>query len=87
MLTQLYPGKGRASLAQVFLFICLWVVSGCATTEKHTEIALDSASSEVNRVDPYEGFNRSMYGFNMGLDKYLFKPVSDGYKFITPDLV
>ncbi|MGZ8188878.1 MAG: MlaA family lipoprotein, partial [Methylosarcina sp.] len=47
----------------------------------------DSASSEVNRVDPYEGFNRSMYGFNMGLDKYLFKPVSDGYKFITPDLV
>jgi phospholipid-binding lipoprotein MlaA len=87
MLTRLNPGKGQASLAQVFLFICLWVVSGCATTDKRTEIALDSAASEASRIDPYEGFNRSMYGFNMGLDKYLFKPVSDGYKFITPDFV
>jgi phospholipid-binding lipoprotein MlaA len=25
-----------------------------------------------------------MYGFNMGLDKYVLKPVSDGYKTVTP---
>ncbi|WP_371927968.1 MlaA family lipoprotein [Methylomonas rivi] len=28
-----------------------------------------------------------MYGFNMGLDKYLLKPVADGYKFITPNFM
>ncbi len=28
-----------------------------------------------------------MYKFNMRLDRYFFKPVSDGYKFITPDFM
>ncbi|WP_371927335.1 MlaA family lipoprotein [Methylomonas subterranea] len=38
-------------------------------------------------MDPYEDFNRSMYGFNMGLDRYVLKPVADGYKFVTPDFM
>ncbi|WP_371927918.1 MlaA family lipoprotein [Methylomonas rivi] len=28
-----------------------------------------------------------MYGFNRGLDKYFLKPVSDGYKWVTPDFM
>jgi len=87
MFTRLYSGKSRASLAQVFLVSSALMMTGCATTEKRVEASVDPVSAKASQVDPYEGFNRSMYGFNMGLDKYFFKPVADGYKFITPDFV
>ena len=34
-----------------------------------------------------EGFNRTMHGFNHHLDKWLLKPVTKGYKWVTPDPV
>jgi phospholipid-binding lipoprotein MlaA len=34
--------------------------------------------------DPLEGFNRAMWGLNMGLDKIIIKPVSSVYRAITP---
>lgn len=42
-------------------------------------------AEEVN-VDPWEGFNRAMFGFNDGLDKYALKPVTKGYVAIMPDV-
>jgi phospholipid-binding lipoprotein MlaA len=81
MFTSFYPGKSRAFLAITLL------IMGCASTEKRAEISANSALYETSRIDPYEGFNRSMYSFNMKVDKYLFKPVAEGYKFITPDVV
>ncbi len=44
---------------------------GCATTD--------------NKVDPYESFNRKVYGFNRALDKAVLQPVARGYQAITPD--
>ena len=37
--------------------------------------------------DPWEGFNRAMYKFNYGFDKYVFLPVVDTYRFILPKVV
>ena len=51
-------------------------LAGCATTG-NTEHA-------VNKDDPYENFNRSMYGFNDKLDDYVGAPVSKVYNKITP---
>lgn len=34
--------------------------------------------------DPWENFNRSMYGFNSALDKAILKPVAIGYRDVTP---
>lgn len=59
---------------------------GCASTEKVSNSSLATAPT-VSPSDPYEGFNRPMYDFNMGVDKYLLKPVADGYKFVTPDFM
>lgn len=42
-------------------------------------------AEEVN-VDPWEGFNRVMFGFNNGIDTYALKPVSKGYKAVMPDV-
>lgn len=52
------------------------LLSGCATT----------TSGPANPADPYESFNRSIYSFNEGVDKAVFKPVATAYKTVTPRL-
>ena len=55
------------------LFIAFLFSSGCTTLD-----------GPPNPDDPYESFNRSMFEFNEGADKYAFKPVAQGYDFIMP---
>ncbi|BBB26833.1 MlaA family lipoprotein [Amphritea japonica] len=40
-----------------------------------------------NEIDPWQGFNRSVFEFNEVLDGYLLKPAAQGYQFVTPDIV
>jgi phospholipid-binding lipoprotein MlaA len=53
----------------------LSLLFGCATVPAGT----------VN--DPFEGFNRSMFSFNDGLDKVILKPAATVYQAITPKFV
>jgi phospholipid-binding lipoprotein MlaA len=55
------------------LFVMSIVCTGCATPGSTTG------------HDPWIGMNRSIYGFNDGLDRGVVKPVAQGYKKITPD--
>jgi phospholipid-binding lipoprotein MlaA len=34
--------------------------------------------------DPFEGWNRAMFSFNQNADKYVLKPVAEGYEVVTP---
>lgn len=45
-----------------------------------------SPSAERTRHpdDPWEPFNRRMFAFNEGVDRYFLKPVAKGYQAITP---
>jgi phospholipid-binding lipoprotein MlaA len=36
-------------------------------------------------ADPYEGFNRQMFAFNNGVDKYAIGPAASAYKTVTPE--
>jgi len=45
------------------------------------------AGVEPSPRDPWEPFNRSVFEFNEGLDKYLLKPVVAAYRFILPEIV
>ena len=45
------------------------------------------AGVEPSPRDPWEPFNRSVFEFNEGLDKYLLKPVVSAYRFILPEIV
>ena len=56
------------ALASTMLF------AGCATVDPEYR----------DPRDPMEGFNRSMYKFNEGLDNAVLKPIAKGYKAITP---
>lgn len=38
-------------------------------------------------ADPYEGVNRSIHSLNVGLDRVLLRPVSQGYDAVAPALV
>ncbi len=40
----------------------------------------------IENYDPWEGWNRGVYKFNYGFDKYLFLPLVKGYEFITPEV-
>ncbi len=35
--------------------------------------------------DPWEGYNTTMFAFNQGVDRYVLKPVAQGYHWIVPD--
>ena len=35
--------------------------------------------------DPFEGFNRAMFGFNEGVDNAVLKPIATGYRTVMPE--
>ncbi|MDT7043136.1 VacJ family lipoprotein [Candidatus Nitronereus thalassa] len=45
----------------------------------------DEKSSEVVS-DPWEGFNSSVFDFNLGLDRRIIRPVARGYHTVMPDV-
>jgi len=56
------------------LIIFSTIISGCA-----------SVNGPADPRDPLESYNRAAYEFNDGFDRYLLKPVAEGYEAITPD--
>jgi phospholipid-binding lipoprotein MlaA len=64
----------RAKFALLSLFLMLFIASSPATAD-------DSGP------DPWEGFNRSVFEFNETLDKYVAKPVAQGYQVVTPQFL
>ena len=58
------------------------LMSGCMTTPKAVRTSTPDLNQEI--YDPFEGFNRKVFGFNEGLDKYVINPVTKGYKAILP---
>jgi phospholipid-binding lipoprotein MlaA len=36
--------------------------------------------------DPWEGFNRAIFGFNLKVDRYVFKPIATVWDTVLPDL-
>lgn len=82
--------------AVFILFVMLTLlVSGCATEHvivEQTPVAeqeapLVEAEPEVNEKDPYEGFNRAMYGFNEKVDTYVADPITTAYKWVFPQFI
>ena len=84
----------------ILLLIAVLALGACSTAPKQQGDAVIEPSFSADSVldndltylsdeisDPWEGFNRSIYRFNYRFDKYLFLPVVNGYKAITPDLL
>jgi len=50
-----------------------------------TACATAPAPAPGEIADPYEGFNRKMFAFNNGVDKYALGPAAEVYKTVTPE--
>ncbi|UTW46138.1 VacJ family lipoprotein [bacterium SCSIO 12696] len=66
---------------------CKLIGSMTLATVMLSGAAYGEDAKETPKRGALEGFNRAMHGFNSGLDKWLLKPVTKGYKWITPDPV
>ena len=44
-------------------------------------------SMPVETSDPYENWNRKVFAFNDAVDRWFLRPVAQGYRTVTPDLV
>ncbi len=83
----------RLNLSALMMIVLL--STGCAVNRASIpqEIPPMHTISEFNDqrfaevADPWEGFNRSMYGFNFYFDKFLFIPVVNSYEYVTPVFV
>ena len=79
-----YSGNRNAKIQQIISGLLIGAVislSGCATT------GVTEQQTITNEVDPYEHFNRKMFSFNDTVDDYVAKPISDTYKWITPQFM
>ncbi len=74
--------KEFSFLFAVLLMATSLLLTGCAGNK-----TIDSDAVEVSNTDPYEGFNRKIFGFNDTVDEYVAEPVSDAYLWVTPQFV
>ena len=66
------------SLKRLLALSLVALIMGCASIPAGVPPSPD---------DPWEPFNRSVFEFNEGLDKYVLKPVVSGYRFVLPEFI
>ncbi|WNW10857.1 VacJ family lipoprotein [Pseudomonas sp. DTU_2021_1001937_2_SI_NGA_ILE_001] len=49
--------------------------------------ALLPVAAQAAEEDPWEGVNRVIFRFNDTVDRYTFKPLAQGYQYVTPQFV
>jgi len=57
-------------------------LSACSTTPPVVRTTTPNLTADV--YDPIEGFNRGVYKFNEGADKFIISPLANIYDFILP---
>lgn len=62
-------------------------VAAAESTDAEMDALTETLPAEPVTADPWENVNRPIFGFNRRLDKYLLKPVSEGYHWALPESV
>ena len=73
----------RAQISRIVMVLLLSTVtaiSGCSTIQ-------NARGGPGQRLDPWEQWNRKVFGFNEALDEQVLKPVATGYANVVPQLV
>ena len=77
----------RGSLARwvaPWLLVVVALLSGCATIESTIQTVRGGPGQ---RLDPWENWNRKVFGFNEALDDKVLKPVATAYSNVVPSMV
>lgn len=79
--------RAGPALSAVWLLAALMGgLSGAAHAQIQPQIQPQTQAA-ANPRDPFEGFNRSVSGFNDAVDQAVLKPVAQGYQKVVPELV
>jgi phospholipid-binding lipoprotein MlaA len=67
----------------------LLALAGCASApaSKSEAGASAAAAAAPSPIDPWENWNRKVYGFNDSIDRAVLKPVAETYQKVVPSLV
>jgi phospholipid-binding lipoprotein MlaA len=91
--------KQRAGLARVVLVLAMLIsplavaeeasatVTAAPVVSASPAIPVEVMAAPANNPDPWEKFNRAIFKFNDGADRYVLRPVAKGYRAITPNAV
>jgi len=80
-------------LATCLAAIALSVTTGCATTTATTATSATGAPNvqapqpPASKDDPWERWNRKVYGFNEAIDAAVIRPVATAYEKVVPQVV
>ncbi len=78
------PQKKSINFFAPFVALLLLGAAGCATAPENDPEAL-AEWHEIN--DPIEPTNRAIFDFNLGLDRIIFRPLAEGYRWLFPDFL
>lgn len=67
--------------ARVLVLAAAVLLAGCASTNTNT--STDATRTSCTK-DPFEGFNRAMFGIHEGVDSVVLRPVARGYDAVVP---
>lgn len=62
---------------RALLLVVAALVGGCASVP----------ATSRHPADPWESYNRSVFEFNERVDRYVLKPVAEGYVAVTPEVI
>lgn len=64
-------------------------VSDSRSSDGRSDVTQDAAElyGDVDVRDPWERYNRRIYGFNNVVDKYVLRPLAIGYNELVPEVV
>jgi phospholipid-binding lipoprotein MlaA len=53
--------------------------------DEYDELYFEEEAPQDDERDPLEGFNRAMFSFNDGVDRYVLEPAATGFDYVVPD--
>jgi phospholipid-binding lipoprotein MlaA len=80
-----YFSRRLASSVASLAFLVLW--SHAAVAQNVQEPMDPAKAPKVSEDDPFESWNRKVFAFNDGVDRWFLRPVAKAYRTVTPDLV
>ncbi len=78
----------RRRVSLLLITLTFTVVYGqTALAQNMQEPVIQSETTAIYTDDPFENWNRKVFAFNDGLDRWFLRPVASAYRTVTPSVV
>lgn len=78
----------RRRVSLLIITLALTLTHGqVAFAQNMQEPVAESQETRVHTEDPFESWNRKVFAFNDGVDRWFLRPVASAYRTVTPTIV